>query len=168
MPATERERPSETALAIRKWRNQRGALIMALHEIQNQRGFVPRDSALELSRAFDVPLARIYEVLTFYHYFKLEAPGKGMISVCTGTACHLMGAGNLVEEFSQVLNVAPGQTTADRAFHLQCVRCVGCCGLAPVVVINGTTYGKLKPTAIKGIIGEWRERLDKEQNHAHG
>jgi len=150
---------SVTALAIKKWRGKRGALIMALHEIQNQQGFVPREAALEISAALAVPLARIYEVLTFYNYFKLDAPGKAVISVCTGTACHLKGAPALVEEFKRELGLEVGQTDASGDFHLQCVRCVGCCGLAPVAVINGKTYGKLQPSEIRKVVAEWRERL---------
>ena len=145
---------------IKKWKKKEGSLIMALHEIQNQRGFVPRDSAMELSEAFAVPLARIYEVLTFYNYFKLESPGKAVISVCTGTACYLKGAPELVAELEAQLGIASGETTSDGMFHLQCVRCVGCCGLAPVIVVNGKTYGKAKPGGIRQILDEWRENLD--------
>ncbi len=151
--------PSVTALAIKKWKGKRGALIMALHEIQNQQGFVPREAALEISAALTVPLARIYEVLTFYNYFKLEAPGKAVVSVCTGTACHLKGAPALVQEFQHELGLKVGETDAAGDFHLQCVRCVGCCGLAPVAVVNGKTYGKLQPSEVRKVIAEWRSRL---------
>ncbi len=144
---------------VRKWQKKRGALIMMLHEIQDKRGFVPRELALDLARRVDVPLAKIYEVLTFYNYFKLKAPGKAVISVCTGTACHLKGAPELLEAFSEQLGIEEGQTTEDGAFHLQSVRCVGCCGLAPVVVVNGKTYGKLRPEGVGAIIAEWRERF---------
>lgn len=150
----------DTGVALKKWKGKRGALIMALHEVQNQRGFVPRDAALALAEGMDIPLARIYEVLTFYNYFKLEAPGKVVISVCTGTACHLKGAPDLVAAFREGLGIAPGATTPDGLFHLQCVRCVGCCGLAPVVVVNGKTYGKLKPANVSSVLAEWREKVD--------
>ena len=148
--------------AVRKWKNKRGALIMVLHEIQNARGYVPRDVTLYLAEELDIPLARIYEALTFYHYFKLEAPGKAVISVCTGTACYLKGSPALVDEFVKETGAEVGTSTPDKLFHLQCVRCVGCCGLAPVVNVNGKTYGKLTPADIKKIVHEWREHFKDE------
>ena len=155
-PKAESDLMPEVAAAVRRWRNKRGSLIMMLHDIQDQRGHVPREAALQLARAVGVPLARIYEVVTFYHYFKLEPPGKAVISVCTGTACYLKGAMAVVEEFARELGVDVGMSTPDRLFHLQCVRCVGCCGLAPVAMVNGKTYGKLTPADVKKIIHEWR------------
>jgi len=147
---------------ISKWKGKRGALIMALHELQNQKGYVPRESAMEISKVLEIPLAQIYEVLTFYNYFKLEAPGRAVISVCTGTACHLKGAPEIVKEFSKELGIGVGDSTPDGNFHLQCVRCVGCCGLAPVVVVNEKTYGKMKPSDVKRILTEWREKFATE------
>ncbi len=135
---------------------------MALHEVQSQMGYVPRESALEIAQGMNIPPARIYEVLTFYNYFKLKSPGKAVISVCTGTACHLKGASELVEEFKNELGIAVGETTEDGLFHLQTVRCVGCCGLAPVIVVNGQTYGKATIADIHGIVGRWREYFEKD------
>jgi NADH-quinone oxidoreductase subunit E len=149
--------------AIRRWRKKRGALIMMLHAVQESCGYVPRELARELADATDVPLARIYEVLTFYHYFKLKSPGKVVVSVCTGTACHLKGAPDVLGAFSEELGVVDGQTTTDGGFHLQCVRCVGCCGLAPAVVVNGRTYGKVKPPQVRAIVARWREKLAEEE-----
>ena len=149
----------DVVAAVRKWKNKRGALIMVLHEIQNARGYVPRDVSLYLAEELQVPLARIYEALTFYHYFKLEPPGKAVISVCTGTACYLKGAPALVDEFVKETGAKVGTSTEDKLFHLQCVRCVGCCGLAPVAIVNGKTYGKLTPADIKKIVHEWRDKF---------
>jgi NADH-quinone oxidoreductase subunit E len=165
-PAAEAAEYPEVAAALKKWRRKRGAVIMALHEIQNQRGHVPRQAALELAAGLGVPLARIYEVITFYNYFKLKPPGRAVISVCTGTACHLKGAPALLAELRSQLGIEDGETTPDRLFHLQCVRCVGCCGLAPVVVVNGKTYGKLQPSGIAGLLAEWRERVAAEDRDA--
>lgn len=145
-----------------KWRKKKGSLIMALHEIQEIKGFVPWDDALELAEVMNVPLARIYEVLTFYNFFKLEAPGKAVISVCTGTACYLKGNDKVLEEFKRILGISEGTSTDDKMFHLQCVRCVGCCGLAPVIVINGKTYGRVTPDMVKTIIDEWKATFAKE------
>ena len=145
---------------VKQWGRKRGSLIMMLHAVQNQRGYVPREVALKLAHEVDVPLARIYEVLTFYNYFKTSSPGKAVISVCTGTACHLKGAGDILAAFSEELGVGDGETTSDGNFHLQSVRCVGCCGLAPVVTVNARTHGKIKPSGVRGIIDQWLDRIE--------
>ena len=137
---------------------------MALHEIQSVKGYVPWEDAVEIANGMGVPLARIYEVLTFYNFFKLEAPGKAVISVCTGTACYLKGNDKVLEEFKKELGINEGESMEDRMFHLQVVRCVGCCGLAPVCVVNGKTYGRVTPGDVRNILNEWRNKLadDKE------
>ncbi len=145
---------------VKRWSRKRGSLIMMLHAVQDQRGYVPREVALELAHEAGVPLARIYEVLTFYNYFKTSSPGKAVISVCTGTACHLKGAGDVLAAFAEELGIGDGETTADGNFHLQSVRCVGCCGLAPVVTVNARTHGKVKPAGVRGILGEWGDRIE--------
>ena len=125
-----------------KWRKKRGSLIMALHEIQGVKGYVDFKDAMDLANTMGIPLARIYEVLTFYNFFKLVAPGKAVISVCTGTACYLKGNDKVLEKFKSELKIKEGESTPDHMFHLQCVRCVGCCGLAPVCVVNGNVQGE--------------------------
>ena len=145
-----------------KWRKKRGSLIMALHEIQDVKGYVPWEDAVDIANGMNVPLARIYEVLTFYNFFKLDAPGKAVISVCTGTACYLKGNDKVLEKFKSELGINEGESTADKMFHLQSVRCVGCCGLAPVCVVNGKTYGRMTPEAVPGILDEWRQAFKEE------
>ena len=142
-----------------KWQKKRGALIMALHEIQGVKGYVDWKDAMSLAETMQIPLARIYEVLTFYNFFKLVAPGKAVISVCTGTACYLKGNDKVLEKFKSELKIKEGESTPDRLFHLQCVRCVGCCGLAPVCVVNGKTYGRMTPEQVPEILNEWREKF---------
>ena len=137
---------------------------MILHEIQNRHGFVPREASLLLSGETGVPLARIYEVLTFYHYFRLVAQGKHNITVCNGTACYLKGAGRLLAELESRLGIKDNQTTEDRLIHLETVRCVGCCGLSPVVVVDKKTVGKVFPTDMAGIIEGIRNREEKEED----
>lgn len=149
---------------VQKWRNKRGSLIMALHEIQNAYGYVPRNVSLQLAQLMNVPLARIYEVITFYHYFKLEPPGRNVVSVCMGTACYLKGAQERLDGFRAQLGINDGETTPDNEVHLQTVRCVGCCGLAPVVVVNGRTMSKVADQQVGQIIAECRQ--EKEKTHA--
>jgi NADH-quinone oxidoreductase subunit E len=137
---------------VAEWRDEEGNLIMILHAVQNQYGYVPREVAMELSRELGVKLARIYEVITFYHYFKLQPPGAHNLTVCNGTACYLKGSGELLNELRSQLGIAEGQTTADRQFHLDTVRCIGCCGMAPAMVIDGKTCGHVKSSEVAGHI----------------
>lgn len=141
----------------KKWSRERGSLIMALHEVQEHYGYVPREVALQVAQLMDVPMARIYEVITFYNFFRLEPLGRFNISVCLGTACYLKGAGELIRTLSEELGITEGETTPDGEFHLQSVRCVGCCGLAPVVVINGKTYSKVTPQEARDLVAQCRQ-----------
>jgi NADH:ubiquinone oxidoreductase subunit E len=143
---------------VARWRGEEGNLIMILHAIQNQYGYVPREVAMELARELGVKLARIYEVITFYHYFKLQPPGKHNVTVCNGTACYLKGAGGLINELRSQLGVSEGETTPDREFHVDVVRCIGCCGMAPAVVCDGKTHGRVKPTDIAGLLADIRSQ----------
>lgn len=138
-----------------RWKGKEGNLIMILHDIQDRYGFVPREVSLELSQLIEIPLARIYEVITFYHYFKITPPGKHRIAVCMGTACYLKGAPGLLNELSNLLNISEGETTKDGIFHLEVVRCVGCCGLAPVITVDGKVRGQVKRSDIMHIISEF-------------
>ena len=114
MSPTETE--DEIATIAKRWKNKRGSLIMALHGLQDRYGYVPREAAMSLGEQMDVPLARIYEVLTFYNYFRLKSPGKHVVSVCMGTACYLKGAPQLLSRASEELGIKPGETTADGKF----------------------------------------------------
>lgn len=149
----------DTCKMMVKWKSKRGSLIMALHEVQNAFGYVPWDAMEIVAAELQIPMAQIYSVLTFYNHFKLKAPGKVVISICDGTACHIKGGPAVIEAFKKNLGVQEGETTADGLFYIQIVRCLGCCGLAPVVVINGKTYGKVRPEQVPEIIAEWRETM---------
>lgn len=149
----------DTRKMMVKWKSKRGSLIMALHEVQNAFGYVPWDAMEIVAAELQIPMAQIYSVLTFYNHFKLKAPGKVVISICDGTACHIKGGPAVIEVFKNNLGVQEGETTADGLFYIQIVRCLGCCGLAPVVVINGKTYGKVRPEQVPEIIAEWRETM---------
>jgi NADH-quinone oxidoreductase subunit E len=142
----------EIVVLAQKWKKKRGSLIMALHELQGRLGYVPRESAMKLGREMGIPLANIYEVLTFYNYFKLESPGKYIISVCTGTACHIKGSPKLLHGVEDELGIKEGESTPDGEYHLQGVRCLGCCGLAPLASVNGKVYGKQDVTDAHGLL----------------
>ena len=121
---------------INEWRDKPGNLIMILHRVQEEFGYVPRGIALSLAQELDVPLAKIYGVITFYHFFKLEQPGRNQISVCMGTACYLKGGEDLILELESLLGIGVNAVTDDGEFSIEAVRCVGCCGLAPVLTVN--------------------------------
>ncbi|MCF7874432.1 MAG: NAD(P)H-dependent oxidoreductase subunit E [Candidatus Omnitrophica bacterium] len=154
---THRELMKQIGNFVDKWKDKKGNLVMILHEIQNHYGYVPRGISFHLSRLLDVPLARIYEVLTFYNFFKLSSPGEHMISVCMGTACYLKGASELVDKLQEVLAVEEGEITKDGLFSFQLVRCLGCCGLAPVIMIDEKIYPKVSPDKIENILSEYRK-----------
>ncbi|MCK5707376.1 MAG: NAD(P)H-dependent oxidoreductase subunit E [Candidatus Aureabacteria bacterium] len=146
---------------INKWQDKEGNLIMILHELQNYYGYIPRDVAFNLTRDLGIPLARIYEVISFYHYFQLEPPGKHIISVCMGTACYLKGATQLFKELKDILNIEEGEITKDGLFQLKGVRCIGCCGLAPVIMIDEKVYGNLKAGDLMDIISQYSNKSEK-------
>ncbi len=144
----------EIAKHVDKWRDQEGNLIMILHEIQDEHGYVPRQISMELANELDVSLARIYEVITFYQYFKLTPPGRCNIAVCNGTACYLKGAAHILSQLESKLDIKEGETTEDRAFHLETVRCIGCCGMSPSLSIDGKTYGRVRSSDISELLEE--------------
>jgi NADH-quinone oxidoreductase subunit E len=149
----------ELASLLQQWKDKEGNLIMILHEIQNHHGYVPRELSLELSRMLGIPLARIYEVITFYNFFKLTPPGKHRIALCMGTACYLRGAAVILEEIKNILGVKEGQVTKDGIFHLDVVRCLGCCGLAPVMMIDNKVYGKVKKGEVADILSKYTKEV---------
>ncbi|MCH3918572.1 MAG: NAD(P)H-dependent oxidoreductase subunit E [Spirochaetia bacterium] len=140
---------------IDEWRNKPGNLIMILHKVQGEFGYVSRESAEEVSKLIDVPLAKIWGVLTFYHFFKLTKPGKINIQVCLGTACYLKGSEGIIEEIHNQLGLDVGKVTEDGKFSLEAVRCIGCCGLAPVMTVAGEVYGKLTKSQIPAILQKY-------------
>ncbi len=142
----------EVDALVAKWKDEEGSLILILHEIENQHGYVPREIAMEVSHALGVKLARIYEVLTFYHYFKLTPPGRHNMHICMGTACYLKGAPAMLAEAKTLLKVEEGKTTPDREWHLDVVRCIGCCGMSPAAVVDGKIHGRLNVTDVPRLI----------------
>lgn len=141
---------------VDQWKNKDGNLIMILHRVQEEYGYIPRDVALELSRILEVPLAKIYGVVTFYHFFRLTKPGKHTISVCMGTACYLKGGEDILKDLEVELGVGVGGTTEDGQFSLQAVRCIGCCGLAPVATISGEVFGRLTKKDVPNMLSKFR------------
>lgn len=161
METMHEEVTDEIRAILEKWRPKEGNLIMILHGVQQQYGYVPWNIAKFLASELSVPLARIFEVITFYHFFNLEAPADYKISVCTGTACHLKGAQSLLQDLKRKLAITPkNQYTEDRQYKVEEVRCVGCCGLAPAIVVNDEVFGRLKEADIEPTL----QRITEKEN----
>ena len=143
---------------VEEWKSKPGNLIMVLHRVQQTYGFIPREIAIETAKILDVPLAKIYGVITFYNFFRLEKAGKYNIQVCLGTACYLRGGDDIIKGFERELGVGLNKVTDDGMFSVEAVRCLGCCGLAPVAVVNGEVHGKLTTKDVERILKLYRER----------
>ncbi|HCO49330.1 MAG TPA: NAD(P)H-dependent oxidoreductase subunit E [Spirochaetaceae bacterium] len=156
MPAAGIEFSSELNNYIGEWGRKPGGLIMMLHRIQNEFGYIPREAAEKLSRMVGLPLAKIYGVITFYHFFKTSKPGKHRIAMCMGTACYLKGGRDIVEEARSILGIAGEDVTDDGLFSIDEVRCLGCCGLAPVIQVGDEVYGKVTKDQMPDIIAKYR------------
>ncbi len=141
---------------IEEWKDKPGNLIMVLHKVQQEQSYISREAADKVAELLDVPLATIWGVVSFYHFFKLTKPGEHNIQVCMGTACYLKGAQPLIDELSKLLSIDIGGVTDDGRFSLEAVRCVGCCGLAPVLTVGGEVFGKVTTNQVSGIIAKYR------------
>ncbi|HDS07448.1 MAG TPA: NADH-quinone oxidoreductase subunit NuoE [Bacteroides sp.] len=136
--------------------NSEGELINILHRVQGTFGYLPAEVQEVIAEKLNIPVARVYGVVTFYSYFTMTPKGEFPISICTGTACYVRGAEKVLGEFKKELQIEVGETTADGKFSLSCLRCVGACGLAPVVLVGDKTYGRVAPDDVKEIIGEYQ------------
>ena len=135
--------------------NQEGELINVLHKTQSEFGYLPAEVQEVIADKMDIPVAKVYGVVTFYSFFTMKPKGQFPISICTGTACYVRGAENVLAEFKKQLEIEVGETTEDGKFSLSCLRCVGACGLAPVMVINKDTHGLLETEKAINIIKEY-------------
>lgn len=132
-----------------------GALIAVLHKAQNIFGYLPREVQEFIAENLGESLAHVYGVISFYSYFTMVPKGKHPVSVCMGTACYVRGADKVLEEFQKQLNIKPGETTPDGKFSIDALRCVGACGIAPVVLVGEKVYKKVEPNDVAQIIAEY-------------
>jgi NADH:ubiquinone oxidoreductase subunit E len=132
-----------------------GALIEVLHKAQHIFGYLPKEVQTFVANKLNLPISKVYGVVTFYSFFTTEPRGKNVINVCMGTACFVRGAGDVLKEFEKELGIKSGQTTEDMNFTLGSLRCVGACGLAPVLTINDKVYGHCTPDQVKSILAEY-------------
>ena len=137
-------------------REKPGALIPALEEIQEIVGYLPESIQRYVAKGLGIPLSKVYGVVTFYSYFTMKPRGKHQIRVCLGTACHVRGSKRIIDGVEKELNIAPGECTEDRQFSLDVVRCLGACGLAPVLMVGEDTYRQVKAAKLNQILSNFK------------
>lgn len=142
-------------LAIDQFKQMKGALIPVLHEVQDVYGFLPEPVLQVVSAELDLPMSEIYGVASFYHFFSLTPKGEHVIHVCMGTACYIKGAQGILDRLSTELKVPVQGTTEDNKFTLEATRCLGACGLAPVLTIGEKVHGRLTPNAVPKMLKEY-------------
>lgn len=154
---------------FREMHGRWGGLLEILEKIQEEEGYLPREYLEKISRLSNVPLSRLYSISTFYSFFELSPVGRHVISVCMGTACHVMGAQAILQTLIDRLAIRPGETTPggtftltthDRNFSVRGVRCYGCCSMAPVIVVDGIVHGNVTPEKVIRILEEHRQHSD--------
>ncbi|WP_142414145.1 NADH-quinone oxidoreductase subunit NuoE [Hathewaya massiliensis] len=138
--------------------NKESALIAVLHKAQELYGYLGDEVQEFIADKLEIPVSKVYGVVTFYSYFTTEPKGKYVISVCTGTACFVRGAGEVLDEFKKELGIKEGETTKDGLFTLDVLRCVGACSIAPVVLVNEDVHGYFDKSQVKKILNEVKER----------
>jgi len=143
---------------LRAFPRESGFLIPLLQKIQETLGYLPREAMEKVATHLGMPEAEVYGVATFYNQFRFHPPGKHPVKVCMGTACHVKAAGKILEKFERLLNIKIGQTTPDLNFGLDQVRCLGCCGLAPVVTVGQDLYGKVTLTKLDQILKQYQKK----------
>ncbi len=151
---------------LERHRGRPGGLIPALAEVQEITGFLPESVQRRVATGLGQPLARVYGVVTFYSFFTMRPRGRQVIRVCTGTACHVRGAAENLDRLEELLGIEPGGCTADRAFGLEVVRCLGACGLAPVMTVGGEPYRRVRRVRIPEILRSRRSEPAGEADHS--
>jgi len=137
---------------IKKYKAKPGSLIPVLEEVQEAVGYLPKPVMERVARGLKVPFSEVYGVVTFYSFFTMAPKGKHTVRCCLGTACYVRGGKKILDTLTETLKVQPGETTPDRAFSLETVRCLGACGLAPVVVVDEDTHRQMKPSKVSGVL----------------
>jgi NADH-quinone oxidoreductase subunit E/NADP-reducing hydrogenase subunit HndA len=141
---------------VEKYEKKEKDLIPVLQETQKEYGYLPKEVLREIANWLPISFSQIYGVVTFYSQFHLEPRGENIIRVCMGTACHVRGASQVLEQIKEEIGIEDGETTDDLKFTLESVACIGACGLAPVIMVNDETHGRLTPEQIPEILAEYR------------
>lgn len=148
----------KTRAVVEPWKGKKGGLIPILQGVQHEIGYLSPEAMETISQEMKLPLAEIYGVATFYSQFHLKPRGKNIIRVCRGTACHVRGSLKIMDRFKELLGVKDNETTPDLMFTLEPVACLGACGLAPVLMVNSETHGRLEVDTVKKIVEDYKKR----------
>jgi len=148
---------SRVAELVEPFAGRPSELIQALHRVQEELGYIPKEAQRAVAAALGVPLSQVHGVVTFYHFFRTEPVGRHTIRLCLGTACYVRGAARVLQALQEELGVDLGGTSADGLFTLEGVRCLGACGLAPVMMVDGEVYGRLTPGRAREILSRYRD-----------
>ena len=143
---------------VERYKDEPTPTMMILEDIQKEYGYIPLEVQELVSKLTGTPVSEIYGVVTFYSFFSMVPKGKYVIGVCLGTACYVKGAQLVLDKFSEILGIKPGQTTEDGLFTIDVLRCIGACAIAPAVSINGKIYPQCKVDNVKNIIAEYRQK----------
>ena len=146
-----------------RYKDERTPLMMILSDIQNEYGYIPLEVQELVSQETNISVAEIYGVVTFYSFFSLTPKGKYIIGCCLGTACYVKGAQNVIDKFSEILKIQPGETSEDGLFTLDALRCIGACGIAPAVSINGKVYPKMSVDQVPVVINELKKEYQEKE-----
>lgn len=150
-----KEQESELLKVIEKYKGTEGALIPTLHEAQEIYGYLPVEVQQIISDGLGISMAEIYGVVTFYTQFTTNPKGRYKIAVCLGTACYVKGSGDILEKIMEKLGIGVGECSEDGKYSLDATRCIGACGLAPVLTVNDDVYGRLVPDDVEGILAKY-------------
>ena len=158
MKGLNEEAKKKISLICERYQDEKTPLMMILSDVQKEFGYIPLEVQELISEETGASVAEIYGVVTFYSFFSLVPKGKYVIGCCLGTACYVKGAQNVIDKFSEILGIKSGETTADGLFTLDALRCLGACGIAPAVSINGKVYPKVSVSSVPGIIEELKAK----------
>lgn len=136
--------------------NQPGEVINVLHKVQGEYGYLPAEVQELVAKELGIPVSRVYGIVSFYSFFTMTPKGEHPISVCLGTACYVRGAEKVLDELKRQLGINVGEVTPDGKFSLTCLRCVGACGLAPVIEVGDKVYGRMTPDRVKDVLAEYK------------
>lgn len=141
---------------VEKYKDTKGALIPVLHEVQEYFGYVPYEAQTLIAKGLDIPASEVYGVVTFYSRFTLKPTGKYKVSVCLGTACYVKGSSRVLDKIEEILGVKAGDSSEDGIYSVEATRCIGACGLAPVMTVNEDVYGKVTPDEVEAILAMYK------------
>jgi len=158
MPHLQSSAVTQITKIVERYKNEPTPLMMILEDVQREYGYIPLEVQELISDLTGVPVSEIYGVVTFYSFFSLTPKGKYVIGVCLGTACYVKGSQLVLDKFSEILNLKPGETTEDGLFTLDVLRCVGACAIAPAVSVNGKVYPQVKPEEAIKIVNEYKNK----------